>query len=400
MLKMNKLRTKSLIFPLLLVCYEIATYLSNDMYLPALPEMMSELGLTLKQAQFTLTLWFFGGAVMPLVMGPVSDRYGRRSVLLCGGLIYIAATVICALTSNPNILLICRFVQGSMVASMMVPGYACIHEMYEKREAIRLLALMGSISVLAPAFGPLLGGIILLITSWRGIFWFIALWTIIVISLLSVWMPETLTREQRQPINFNNMISNYRRVILNKNFMLVMMVLGFNFAGFIAWITAGPVLVINYFKYSAICFGIIQALVFGVYILGNSLVKYLLDKVGVNFLICSGVIICLLGGIAIITFSYLTPNSLFAFVSAMMVYSFGSGLCFSPLNRSVIEQSNESMGIRVAIFGVCLTTFGTLGSGVTSIIFDGSTIMLASVVAVSAILSALFMYVCRHAIIQ
>src|SRR5262245_26554719 len=122
------IKTKSNLFPLLLVLYEISMYLSNDMYLPALPDMMKELDLSIQQAQLTLTTWFVRTASLPLVMGVVSDRYGRRSVLLCGGVIYILMSIVCAMTTNVHTLLIARFIQGATVPSMMVAGYACIHE--------------------------------------------------------------------------------------------------------------------------------------------------------------------------------------------------------------------------------------------------------------------------------
>src|SRR5579862_2548418 len=110
---------KSFLFPMLLVIYEIATYLSNDMYLPAVPEMMRDLSLNTAQVQLTLTLWFLGLASMPLMIGVVSDRFGRRPVLLIGGIIYIFANAICALTTDYFILLVLRFIQGSMAATMM-----------------------------------------------------------------------------------------------------------------------------------------------------------------------------------------------------------------------------------------------------------------------------------------
>ena len=101
-------KIKPILFPLLLVLYEIATYLSNDMYLPALPDMMRDLGLSTKQAQWTLTTWFVGSAALPLVLGVVSDRYGRRPVLLIGGLIYILSTMVCAIATSSHGLLIAR----------------------------------------------------------------------------------------------------------------------------------------------------------------------------------------------------------------------------------------------------------------------------------------------------
>ena len=236
------IKTRPLFFPLLLVMYEIATYLSNDMYLPALPDMMQDLGLTMKQAQLTLTTWFVGSATLPLVLGVVSDRYGRRPVLLIGGLIYIAATIFCAITTDNNQLLIARFIEGAAIPSMMVAGYACIHEFYEQKEAIRILALMGSVTILAPALGPLLGSIILLFSSWRGIFWFIAILSALAIALLFQAMPETLPPEKREPVHFATLLKQYTSVVTNKRFMLLLGVLGFMFTGFIVWITAGPLL--------------------------------------------------------------------------------------------------------------------------------------------------------------
>jgi Bcr/CflA subfamily drug resistance transporter len=379
------------LFPLLLVFYEIATYLSNDMYLPALPQMMSELTLSTKQAQLTLTTWFLGQAAMPLVMGILSDRYGRRPVLLVGGVLYIASTILCALSQNVAILLLGRFLEGCMVASMMVAGYACIHELYEKNEAIKLLALMGSISILAPALGPLFGGIVLYFTDWRGIFWVITVWAIVAVFLLAKTMPETLPSDKRQPIHWGQLITSYWRVLTNLHFMLLMFVLGFIFAGWIAWIAAGSLLIIENFHYSAIAFGWIQALIFAAYIVGNHMVKYLLDWLGVNKLIYVGLLITLGGGLALLAAAYLFPSTLYPFLGAMMVYSFGSALCFSPLNRSIIETSKQPMGVRVALFTVFLTSFAALGSAMSGLFFDGTLVSLAYLISVAIIIACIMM---------
>ena len=383
------------LFPLLLVLYEISTYLSNDMYLPALPQMMADIGLTMHRAQFTLTAWFLGSAGMPLVMGVISDRYGRRPVLLIGGVIYLLATMVCALTHNPSVLLAARVVEGAMIPSMMVPGYACIHEMYEQREAIRMLALMGSISVLAPAFGPLLGSIVLTLLNWRWIFWIIILWAGIALLFLNRWMPETLPSEQRQPVHLGRLFQQYWRVLANLKFLTLMCVLGFIFAGFLAWIAAGPILVIVNFHYSAIAFGVIQAAIFIVYIIGNRWVNYFMEWLGVSKLILAGLAITLIGGLAVLLMSVLFPATLYPFLGAMMIYSFGSALCFAPLNRTIIETSDEPMGIRVALFTVFLTGSAALGSGMAGMFFDGSILSLARLIAVAAVLACIMKFAAR-----
>lgn len=377
------------LFPFFLVFYEIGTYLSNDMYLPALPNMMQDLSLNSAQAQFTLTMWFIGQAILPLLIGVMSDRLGRRPILLGGGIIYILATILCAVSHDVNTLLLGRLIEGSMVATMLVPGYAAIHELYEQNEAIKILALMSSISVLAPALGPLFGSVVLLISSWRGIFWVIALWCLIAIFYLWKLMPETQPKEKREPIQLPRLVKSYFSVVTNSSFMLLMFVTGFIFAGWIAWISAGALLIIEKFHYSALAFGIIQAVLFAVYILGNHLVKYLVDKLGAIRLIRLGLMITLAGGILVLITSIIFPNTLYPFLAAMLLYSLGSSLCFSPLNRLIIESSNEPMGIRVATFTVFFSGFAAFGSAMAGLFFIGSIASLAYLIAGAIIISYL-----------
>jgi Bcr/CflA subfamily drug resistance transporter len=377
--------SKSLLFPLLLVIYEITIYLSNDMYLPALPEMMRDLNLTTHQAQLTLTTWFLGAASLPLFIGAISDCYGRRPVLLVGGLIYIIATIMCAVITQLSGLLIGRFIEGGMVATMMVAGYASIHELYDTKEAIRILAIMGGISVLAPALGPLLGALVLYFTNWQGIFWIIACLASLIVLLLYYWMPETLAREKQQKVILGQLIKRYVRLLTNKNFMLSILILGFIYCGFLSWVTAAPLLIIESFHHQAIVFGVIQAFVFGAYILGAFGVKYLLNVFEPKWLIRLGLIIILCGSSIMIYNAIYYPRALSIFLLAMVIYSFGSGICFSSLNRTTIEASTEPMGVRVALFSVFITSFSALGSVFSSIFFDGSLLSLAWIITLPCI---------------
>jgi DHA1 family multidrug/chloramphenicol efflux transport protein-like MFS transporter len=376
-----------LFLPLLLVFYEVATYLSNDMYLPALPNMMTDLHLSAKQVQLSLTWWFVGQACFPFVVGALSDRLGRRLVLLSGGVVYILATILCALATRYDVLLIGRFIEGGMVAAMLVPAYACIHESFEKKEAIRILALMGSVSVLAPALGPLVGGFILLVGTWRDIFWVIAVMAIIAIGLLYRSMPETLPVEKRQPLHLGTLLKGYYLVLVNRRYMMLMSALGFVYAGFIAWISAGPLLVIDDFQRSPVEFGVIQLIVFAVYIFGSTLVKYLMEWLGVLVLVQFGLGCSLLGGILVYLTAYFYPTLLYPFIVAFLIFSFGAALCFAPLNRMIIESSNEIMGIRVAFFTMCITIYGALGSAAASLFFNGSVKSLAILVSAAVVLS-------------
>lgn len=381
---------KSLIFPLLLVLYEIAIYLSNDMYLPALPALMQNLNLNTHQAQLTLTGWFAGAASLPLFMGAITDYYGRRPVLFTGGIIYVLSTILCAVAPTLTFLLIARVIEGAMMATMLVPGYASIHESFDQKQAIRILAMMGSVTIIAPAFGPLLGGVILLFTTWRGIFWATALFSAAVILLLHFWMPETLPREKREPFHLRLLFAHYRSLLTSKAFLSHTSVLGFIYGGFLTWITAGPLLVMESFHQTAIDFGCIQAVIFGVYIIANRLVKYLMEWMGIPLLIKLGLLISLLGGIEAVIAGWVYPQSLYAFLLPMMVYSLGSGLNSACLNRLAIDACPTlPMGVRVSLFTVFITLFAAAGTVLSSVFFNGSTLSLASLLLLSAGISCI-----------
>ncbi len=387
---------RPLLFPIMLVLYEIATYLSNDMYLPALPQIMRDLDLSDKQAQLTLTIWFLGSASMPLIMGAISDAYGRRFVLFGGGIIYITTTIICAMTHDEITFLSARFVQGGMVSTMMVSGYAAIHELYEQKEAIRILALMSIIVMIAPGLGPLFGAMVLYVISWRGIFWVIVVWASIAISALYYCMPETLPLDKRQVLSLQLIFKKYTRLLTNINFVLYMFILGFIMSGFLSWVTAGPLLVIENFHYSAMVFGVMQTVIFGANILGNASIKYLLKVLHVNSLINLGMCIILCGSLFMLVVMMYFPHTLFAFLAAMMTYSFGSGLCFAPLNRLGIETSDEPMGARVALSTVFVTSFAALGSGLSSCFFNGTITSLVWVIVAPSLIAFVLLRQIQH----
>lgn len=366
------------IFPFLLVFYEITTWLSNDMYLPALPQIMSDLNTSHGLVQLTLTTWFLGLGTMQPILGPVSDRYGRRPILLWGGLVFVISTIVCALSSNIHVLLVARFIQGVATCSVTIAGYASIHELYDQRQAIQTLALMGSITILAPAFGPLIGGFLLKFTSWRTVFWILAAWAIIALALLFKLMPESHPDGKNYPIQLSSLLKTYASIVRNWQFTANTLIACLVVSGMISWVAAGPFLVINTFGYSGIMYGIFQVLVFGCYILGMRFVKYLIERISIDRLINTGLFIALLGGLIAILLIFWLPDFLVGFILSMMIYSFGTSLVFAPIQRIIVEScTDQPMGSRMAVFSTTISIFGVLGTYAISALYDGTLMPLA-----------------------
>lgn len=374
----------------------MATYLSNDMYLPALPLMMRELSITPHQAQMALTTWFFGSISAQLILGPLSDRYGRKSILCLGAILFVLSTLVCAFAPDLHILLIARFIQGTGICFISVPGYASIHESFQQKQAVRILALMGAIAVLAPAFGPLLGSIVLMLFNWRWIFGFLVIWSSIATILLLIWMPETLPPEKRHELKIRPMLQRYVNILKNKRFMTTLFAFGFMFCGFIAWIAAGPFLVIDQFKYKPIFFGIFQAMIFVCYITASYLVRHVIERVDIHKMIRLGLLGAFCGSVLALILAITSPHYLSGMILSLMIFSFGSGFAFSPLNRLAIESTIEPMGARMAIVSTVTSGFATLASLLVNVFYNGTLLSLACIIVSGMVLSILFERVRHH----
>jgi len=370
----------------------MATYLSSDMYLPALPTVMRDFSISHQQVQWTLTAWFLGTISVQLILGPIADRYGRKTVLCVGGVVFTISTLVCALTTHFYILLIARFIQGMGICFMAVPGYASIHELFEQKEAIKLLALMGSISVLAPAFGPLLGSVILTLLNWRWIFGFLVIWSTIAICLLIKWMPETLPLEKRHSLHLHTILKNYWHILCNFRFIAIVFVYGLLFCGLITWIAAGPFLVIDRFQQSPMMFSIYQTLIFISYILANYVVKKLIDTTNIKKLIQFGLFVCLVMSFISLGLAIQFPEFMLGMIITYIVYAFGSGFAFAPLSRMAVEAVDAPMGSRIAVFSMLMSSFGALGSILVSLFYNGTLLSLALIILPVMIVAFILYY--------
>jgi Bcr/CflA subfamily drug resistance transporter len=393
----NKTQQQYFLFPLLLALYEAAVYLSTDAYLPALPDIARTLKTTHHLVQLTLTSWFMGASAIQLFIGPLSDRIGRRPVLLAGAVLFILVTLGCAWTDNIHTLLWLRFLQGTTVASMVVPGYATIHDMFSQKKAIQMVAMIGSITILAPSFGPLLGAMILYVLDWRWIFGLLAIWACMVVVGLYFKMPETQPASNKK-IKFKAVLRHYKTILTNRSFVLFMLITQCLFMDLIVWIAAGPFLLIDHFHFHTLGFGVTQIFIFGSFIAGMRSVTPLMQKVSLKIIGKSGILIAFLGSVYALGTSIFWPDNVWHMIVSMMFLAGGSGLSFPIFNRLAIESSDEPMDLRVAVSSFFMSLSGAIGSGIVSQTHDYRLVSLAVLLFISSILAILCMVMNRNAL--
>lgn len=221
------------------------TPIAIDMYLPAMPSIAREFGVTAGDIQITLTAYTAGFALGQLLHGPLADSYGRKPVLLIGVLFFTIASIFSAIAPSIEMLTWMRIAQGFAGAAAAVVIQAIVRDMFEKEEFARTMSFIILVMTLAPLVAPLVGGYMAVWFGWRSIFWLIALIALLVIIASCFKIPETLAVERRQQFRLRSILRNYKSLFVSRDAMLLILTGSFSFSGMFAFLTAGSFIYIE-----------------------------------------------------------------------------------------------------------------------------------------------------------
>ena len=226
------------------------TPLATDLYLPALPIMPGELNTTASNIQMTIGVMTFGVALGQLFGGPISDTMGRKMPLIVGNLLCVISSIICAYAPSIEILLLGRFLQGLTGSVGVVISKAIARDFASGQELTKLFALLMMVNGLAPVIAPLVGGQLLLFTTWRVIFIILAVFSAILL-VGSLVFRESLPKEKRVTGGVGVAVKNYITLIKDKPFLGQTLIQLFAFGGFFAYISGSSFVYQNIFGLSA-----------------------------------------------------------------------------------------------------------------------------------------------------
>lgn len=235
--------TSGIFFIVILGALMAFTSLSTDIYLPAMPMMAAELQ---GNVELTITGFLIGFSFAQLIWGPISDRIGRRIPLFIGMVLFVIGSAGCALSSDMPQIVFWRVFQAFGACTGPMLARAMIRDLYARTRAAQMLSTLVIISAIAPVIGPLLGGQIVTIASWRAVFWllvvmgaamFIALW----------WLPETLPGEKRLTTPISSAFGNYASLLKNREFMRYTLCVSFFYVAAYAFIAGSPFVYISYY---------------------------------------------------------------------------------------------------------------------------------------------------------
>jgi DHA1 family bicyclomycin/chloramphenicol resistance-like MFS transporter len=225
-----------------------------DTYLPAFHILSEDLLASPEAIQQSLTFYLLPYTVMLLFHGPISDGIGRIKTMKWGLLLFFFASLGCALSTTVESLWFFRALQGIGGGAGSVVARAMVRDLYEGAEAQRVMATVQMLFGIAPAIAPMIGGL-LLGFHWQGIFIFLALYAAVAMFMGSKILPETMKKNMLVQISFSSIIARYKLLLINKEYILLILSLSANFSAFFIYVLASPIFLIDHLGFTTQQFG-------------------------------------------------------------------------------------------------------------------------------------------------
>jgi DHA1 family multidrug/chloramphenicol efflux transport protein-like MFS transporter len=351
---------RALLFPLCLVLFEFATYIGNDMIQPGMLAVVANFNAGEEWVPTSMTAYLAGGMFLQWLLGPLSDRRGRRPVMLAGVGFFILTCLAILFAQSIEQFMVMRFLQGISLCFIGAVGYAAIQESFEESVCIKITAMMANVALIAPLLGPLAGAALVQFAPWETMFVLFAL--LAAIAFWGLWksMPETASR-LGESFSMKSLWKDYKEVLKNRQFLCGALAIGFASLPLLAWIAQSPVILISGEGLPPFEYGLLQVPIFGALIIGNITLAKLTGKRSVEQLIKLGAGPMVVGLVIAAAATLMSGHAYFWMTAGLSFYAFGIGVANAGLYRLTLFSSTMSKGTVSAAMGMISMAVFTLG---------------------------------------
>ena len=338
--------------------------MSTDMYVPSLPAIGHALNAPTAQVQLTISSYLVGFAIGQILYGPISDRFGRRPVLLAALTLYAIGSVICATTQSIDALIAARSVQALGGAGAIVLARAVVRDLYSGVRAGRELSLMGSIQAFAPILAPVIGGVLQTVFGWRASFILLVIIAVLAGTATARLLPETLHKPTPGPFSFAAMGRLYRSVLEHRSFLAHVGIMITTFVGLYAWVSGASVVIQGVYGLSPLAFGLTYAVGSLGYMLGTNIAARIVMHRGLDRVIGLGTAIMAAGGLAMATVTALGLANVVWLVLGMTTYLTGMGLAMPQTMAGALTPFPDRAGTASSLLGFSQQSFAAIAAAV------------------------------------
>jgi len=365
--------------------------LSTDMYLPAFPSIERHFSADGGSVQLSLSSFFAAFAIGQLLFGPLSDRYGRRKPLYAGLLLFIGSSLACLAAPGISALIGLRFLQGLGACAGAVISMAIVRDVFSGRSAAKAFSLLAVVGGLAPMLAPTLGGIVLAVSNWQGIFLSLALIGLACLAAAHFRLPETAP-SGRLSASPRAVALAYWGVLSNRSFLLCALGMGFGGAGMFAYIASSPFVFMEGFGVASWVYGAI----FGCNALGLTLAAQLnavlLRRFEPEKVLKAGALLQVCAGLALLASSLLKAGGLPGVLAPLFVYLFSLSLIRPNASAMAMAPFKACAGTASALLGASQFVLAAGASMAMGLFHSSSAVPMALAIAVCGVFACVFSF--------
>lgn len=329
-----------------------------DMYLPAFPVLREDFGTTEAAIQLTLAGTMIGFAVGQLIVGPLSDKVGRRVPLLVVTAFHVVASVLAALAPDLPLLAGARVLMGMGAAAGGVVAMAIVRDLFGGRRLVVVLSRLALITGVAPVAAPLVGSALLEIMPWRGLFVVLALYGALMLACALFIIPETLPRARRQDRGATTVLQRYRNVFSDRVFVGVLIIGGMTFSGLFSYLSASSFLFQSTYGFNAQMYGILFAVNSLGLVVGNQAAARLAARFGPQWVLAFSTSALVLTSAAIVAADQLGLG-LWGTVVPLFLFMTSCGFTFPCVQVLALDRHAKAAGTAASVLGA--VNFGVAG---------------------------------------
>ncbi|WP_105102804.1 multidrug effflux MFS transporter [Microbulbifer pacificus] len=360
-----------------------------DMYLPAMPAMAEDYGVPAAMSQYTLVAFFVAFGICQLFYGPAADMFGRKPPLYFGLVLFLFASVGCALAPTIEWLIALRFVQGVGAASVMSIPRAIIRDRYTGTEATRLMTTIMLVVSVSPMLAPLVGSLLMEPFGWPAVFYGVALATLASLLLIRFALPETLPIAARTPLEIGAMFDAFRVLLRDAYFMGMTLIGGMGMASFFAFLSVSTFLYTDYYGLTPTQFSLAFALNALGFFIASQFAANLCERFGGVAVVKWAVTGFALSAALNLLLNLLGVDDFAMLVGLLLLGNAFLGLVVPTSMVLSLDDHGPIAGTAAALGGTLQMMLGAAAIGIVSAVFDGTPLILVAAVATCGVAAVL-----------
>jgi len=365
--------------------------LCTDLYLPVLPQIAGDLQTIPSLVQMSLTACLLGLALGQIIIGPNSDVFGRRIPLIMSLVVFGITSVLCAMAPSIWVLIILRFIQGVAGAGGVVISRAIVSDLYSGAELTKFFSLLMLVNGLAPIVAPVVGGQLAKVTTWNGVFFILALFSIVMILAVTLGLKETLPKEKRSQGGIKATFLIFGKLISNSNFVGHVLAQGFTIAGLFSYISGSPFVLQNIYGVSAETFSFCFAMNGAGIIIATQITGRLTGRFSELQLMKFGISLSLASSLVLCSMIFLKAALIFILIPLFIIVSC-IGITMTTSFTLAIQKQGKVAGSASALLGLVAFVFGAIVAPLVGIGGSQTAVPMGILIVVSN-LAALLCYV-------